>query len=70
MEVINYQKCELNLPHLGCVGHTLKLGIGKAFCIDAVAHVLGRVRRLVGHFHKSSKVYALRDKQVYLSCIR
>lgn len=58
---------ELNLSHLGCVGHTLQLSIGKALQLLPVAKVLGKVRKLVAHFHKSTKAtYALREKQVRL----
>ena len=58
---------KLNLVHLGCVGHTLQLSIGKAFKVNAVARVLSRVRKLGCHFHKSTKeTYTLREKQTLL----
>ena len=46
---------KLNLEHLGCIGHTLQLSIGKALKTTAVARVLGRVRKMVSHFHMSTK---------------
>ena len=55
---------EMSLSHLGCIGHTLQLCIGKALQLPPVARVLGRVRKLVDHFHKSTKAtYELREKQ-------
>ena len=58
---------KLELPHLGCFGHTLQLSIGKAFQLNQVARILGRVRKLVRHFHMSTKeMYALREKQIRL----
>ena len=55
---------EMSLTHLGCIGHTLQLSIGKALQLPPVARVLGRVRKLVDHFHKSTKAtYELREKQ-------
>ena len=37
---------ELNFSHLGCVGHTLQLSIGRALELTPVSRVLGRVRNL------------------------
>ena len=41
---------QLHFSHLGCVGHTLQLDIGKALQLTPVSCVLGRVRKLVEHF--------------------
>ena len=57
----------LELFHFGCIGHTLQLSIGKALQISAVSRVLGRVRKLVEHFHKSTlATNSLQEKQVRL----
>ena len=37
---------ELELSHLGCIGHTLQLSIGMALQISTVSRILGRVRNL------------------------
>ena len=40
------------------------LSIEKAFHLNEVASVLGRVQKMFGHFKKSSKAtYSLREKQ-------
>ena len=54
----------LNFP---CMGHTLQLAITKSFDLRAVSKMLARVRKLVKHFHKSSKAtYKLAEKQQLL----
>ena len=56
------------LVQLGCIGHTLQLSIGKALQIPAVTRVLGRVRKLVEHFHKSTlTTSSSREKLVCLN---
>ena len=58
---------ELEISHLPCVGHTLQLSIGKALQLTAISRVLGRVRKLVEHFHKSTlATNCLREKQIRL----
>ena len=58
----------LHLIHLPCVGHTLQLGVEKGLKVSQVARVLGRCKKLVEHFHKSTQAtYALREKQKELS---
>ena len=58
----------LHLVHLSCVGHTLQLGIEKGLEVHQVACMLGRCKKLVEHFHKSTQAtYALRKKQKLLS---
>ena len=55
---------ELNFPYLGCVSHTLQLSILQ---LTPVSRVLGRVRKLVEHFHKSTlATNCLREKQICL----
>ena len=62
---------ELNFSHLGCVGHTLQLSIGRALQLTPVGRVLGRVRKLVEHFHKSTlATNCLRQKQICLELPR
>ena len=57
----------LEFTHFGCIGHTLQLKINRGLQLGFVSHVLGRVRKLVEHFHKSTKaIYALRQKQKLL----
>ena len=41
--------------HFPCMGHTLQLGILKAFDIGPVKAALARVSSIVSHFHRSSK---------------
>ena len=50
--------------HFPCMGHTLQLGILKAFDIVPVKAALARVSSIVSHFHRSSKAtYSLKKKQ-------
>ena len=57
----------LKFTHFGCIGHTLQLSISRGLQLGFVSHVLGRVRKLVEHFHRSTNVmYALRQKQQLL----
>ena len=57
----------LEFTHFGCIRHTLQLSINRGLQLGFVSRVLGRVRKLVEHFHKSTKAtYALRQKQKLL----
>ena len=59
----------MELHHLGCIGHTLQLSINKSFRLTSVARLLamGRIKRFVEHFKRSTKeTYLLRDKQILL----
>lgn len=48
--------------HVGCLAHTLNLACGKA-----VSHLLARMRRVVGYFHRSAVATSiLREKQKLL----
>ena len=40
---------------IGCIGHTLNLAARKALEINSVSQVVGRVKRLVSHFHYSTQ---------------
>jgi hypothetical protein len=41
-------------PHIKCLAHTVNLAAQKALNIPQVSRLLGRVRRIVGFFHRSS----------------
>ena len=57
LEVLSWQ-------HFGCFAHTLQLGVKKCLEVPQVSKALGRARRLVSHFHHSSKSsYVLKQKQ-------
>ena len=63
--IVNAVVDHLNVLH---IPHTLQLDVQKAFTINRVANVLGKVCKLVQHFRKSSKaMYQLRAKQTVLS---
>ena len=47
----------MELHHLGCIGHTLQLSINKSFRLTSVARLLGRVKKLVEHFKRSTIHY-------------
>ena len=60
---INY----LRLVHISCIRHTLQLAVKKALEITRVKKALGRCRKCVEHFNKSTKAtYKLRKKQELL----
>ncbi|XP_069106896.1 E3 SUMO-protein ligase ZBED1-like [Argopecten irradians] len=57
--------------HIGCYAHTLNLACGKALKIPKVARLLGRMRRIVGYFHRSSiATNKLHEKQILLQLPR
>ena len=50
-----------------CVGHTLNLAVKKCFELSQVSKALARIRKIVGHFHRSTKAMSkLREKQELL----
>ena len=54
----------MGLRHFPCMGHTLQLGILKAFDVGPVKTALACVSNIVSHFHRSSKAtYSLKEKQ-------
>ena len=59
---------ELGTPlHVGFLAHTLNLACGKALKITSVSHLLARMRRVVGYFHRSAVATAsLKEKQKLL----
>lgn len=54
-------------PHVGCFAHILNLATSKALKLPAVDRILGRVRRIVTFFHRSTTATAiLKKKQILL----
>ena len=50
-------------PHIGCFAHCLNLAAQKALKLNMVSKILGKVRRIVAFFHRSTTAAALlRDK--------
>ena len=57
----------MGIEHFPCVAHTLQLSIGRGLGVTRVQRVLGRCKKLVTHFKKSTKeTYKLREKQEML----
>ena len=57
----------MGIKHFPCVAHTLQLSIGRGLGVTRVQRVLGRCKKLVTHFKKSTKeTYKLREKQEML----
>lgn len=57
----------LGIEHIPCVAHTLQLSIKDGLAITRVQRILGRCRKLVEHFRKSTKeTYKLWEKQKLL----
>ena len=57
----------LGIQHFPCIAHTLQLAIQKGLDVARVQRVLGRCKKLVSHFKKSTKeTYKLREKQSML----
>lgn len=55
-------------PQIGCFAHTINLASQKATGLNQVSRVLGRVRRIVSFFHRSSTAaHILESKQEMLS---
>uniref|UniRef100_A0A1X7U3B7 DUF659 domain-containing protein n=1 Tax=Amphimedon queenslandica TaxID=400682 RepID=A0A1X7U3B7_AMPQE len=58
---------ELECIRVPCFSHCLNLAVEKACSIAVVCNVIARCRRLVTHFHHSSKdTYILKQKQTDL----
>ncbi|XP_057684886.1 E3 SUMO-protein ligase ZBED1 [Corythoichthys intestinalis] len=55
-------------PQIGCFAHTINLASQKATGLNQVSRVLGKVRRIVSFFHRSSTAaHILENKQEMLS---
>ena len=50
-------------PHIFCFAHTINLASQKGLKVQAVARILGRVRRVVAFFHRSTTAAALLKKK-------
>ena len=58
---------ELECTRFPCFSHCLNLAVEKASSVPEISRVVARYRRLVSHFHHSSKdTYVLKQKQVDL----
>ena len=54
-------------PHIGCVAHTINLGTQRGLQVKQLETLLGRMRRVVTYFHKSSTATTiLKSKQAIL----
>ena len=54
-------------PHIRCVAHTLNLATQRGLQVPLMERLLGRIRRVVSFFHKSTTAMALlRSKQTIL----
>ncbi|XP_071083855.1 E3 SUMO-protein ligase ZBED1-like [Haliotis cracherodii] len=54
-------------PHIRCFAHTINLASQRAMQVSQMARILGRVRRVVSFFHRSSQAASvLRTKQLLL----
>uniref|UniRef100_A0A668ALH7 BED-type domain-containing protein n=1 Tax=Myripristis murdjan TaxID=586833 RepID=A0A668ALH7_9TELE len=64
--VIAGEEAEMT-PHLMCFAHTINLATQKAFKVNTVTGLLGRVRKVVGFFHHSVRAAEiLQEKQKQL----
>ena len=55
-------------PHIGCFAHILNLAAKKAVALNAASRLLGKVRRVVAFFHKSTTAAeVLTQKQAMLN---
>ena len=58
---------QLNFLHMPCVGHTMNSAVKECFELSQVSKALARIRKLVGHFHRSTKATSnLSEKQKLL----
>ncbi|XP_069114202.1 E3 SUMO-protein ligase ZBED1-like [Argopecten irradians] len=46
-------------PHIGCFAHTLNLATGRGLAVRELDRLLGRVRRIVSYFHRSTSAAAV-----------
>ena len=57
----------LDLTHIPCFSHTLQLAVEKVLKLPVVVKAVAQYRRIVTHFHHSSKsYYQLKEKQICL----
>ncbi|XDV25419.1 hypothetical protein PO909_029340 [Leuciscus waleckii] len=54
-------------PHITCFAHTLNLASQKGLGVDRASRLLGKVRKIVGYFHRSPIAsHALQEKQTLM----
>ncbi|XP_041706895.2 E3 SUMO-protein ligase ZBED1-like isoform X1 [Coregonus clupeaformis] len=54
-------------PHITCFAHTLNLASQKGLGVDRASRLLGKVRKIVGYFHRSPiACHALQEKQTLM----
>lgn len=55
-------------PHIGCFAHTVNLACQRGLKVSALGRLLGRIRKVVSYFHRSTTATAvLKSKQQQLS---
>ncbi|XP_053177226.1 E3 SUMO-protein ligase ZBED1-like [Scomber japonicus] len=55
-------------PHVGCFAHSLNLAAKKVVSLNPVSRLLGKIRKVVTFFHKSTTAHkVLAEKQVMLN---
>lgn len=55
-------------PHIGCFAHTVNLACQRGLKVSALGRLLGRIRKVVSYFHRSTTATAvLKSKQQLLS---
>lgn len=57
-------------PHIGCYAHTLNLAVQKGLKVNAVSRLLGRIRRIVAYFHRSTTATAVLREKIKLLNLR
>ena len=56
--------------HIGCFAHTINLAVQRALKVAEVGSILGRIRRLVSFFHRSTFAASLLKEQSQLLGLR
>ena len=57
-------------PHLPCYAHTLNLAVQKGLKINSISRLLGRIRRVVAFFHRSTTAAAVLKEKLKLLGLR
>ena len=57
-------------PHLPCYAHTLNLAVQKGLKINSISSLLGRIRRVVAFFHRSTTAAAVLKEKLKLLGLR
>ena len=56
--IVNASKQAGMSPHIGCFAHTLNLATQKGLGVNQMSRILGKVRRIVAFFHRSTTAAA------------